>query len=213
MTTLIEGQHTGEGLLSEASGTRSRENVVVTGGNYKAGQVLGKISLGEATAAAKADNTGNGTIGTVTVGAGAKVGDYIVTFIEPASGLGNFIVEDPEGITVGSGVVATAFTGGGIGFTIADGTPDFVAGDQFTITVEAGSGEYTAHDPTATDGSAIAAAILYAATDASTEDQVAVALVRDCEWDANSLIWKSGISGPAKAAGIAALARAGIVLR
>jgi hypothetical protein len=46
MPTLYEGRHTGEHLLSEASGTRSREQVVVTqaGTALAAGTVLGKIT-------------------------------------------------------------------------------------------------------------------------------------------------------------------------
>jgi hypothetical protein len=47
MSSLLEGTHTGEFLFSEASGTLSRENVVVTvpaGTTYPAGLVLGKIT-------------------------------------------------------------------------------------------------------------------------------------------------------------------------
>ncbi|MDP2262674.1 MAG: head decoration protein [Hydrogenophaga sp.] len=46
MTTLHEGRHTGEHLLSEANGTLSRESVTVTqsGTALPPGQVLGKIT-------------------------------------------------------------------------------------------------------------------------------------------------------------------------
>jgi len=46
MSIVNEGRHTGEHLLSEASGTRSREKVTVTlsGAALKAGTVLGKIT-------------------------------------------------------------------------------------------------------------------------------------------------------------------------
>jgi hypothetical protein len=47
MSSLLEGTHTGEFLFSEAPGTLSRENVVVTvpaGTTYPAGLVLGKIT-------------------------------------------------------------------------------------------------------------------------------------------------------------------------
>lgn len=49
MTTLYEGRHTGEYLLSEANGTRSREQVTVTlsGTALPAGQVLGKLASGK----------------------------------------------------------------------------------------------------------------------------------------------------------------------
>lgn len=44
MTTLTEGKHAGEFLLSESNGKRSRDEITLTGGPYEAGQVLGKIT-------------------------------------------------------------------------------------------------------------------------------------------------------------------------
>jgi hypothetical protein len=44
MTTLTESIHTGEYLLSEGNGAISREQVVIAGGDYPAGQVLGIIT-------------------------------------------------------------------------------------------------------------------------------------------------------------------------
>lgn len=46
MSIVNEGRHTGEHLLSEASGTRSREKVTVTlsGAALKAGTVLSKLT-------------------------------------------------------------------------------------------------------------------------------------------------------------------------
>jgi hypothetical protein len=88
-----------------------------------------------ATSAALGTNTGNGVFGAVTVSAGAKIGGHVITMIEPGANVGTFIHEDPDGIIVGHGVVATAYSGGGLAFTIADGATDFVSGDQFTVTV------------------------------------------------------------------------------
>lgn len=90
---------------------------------------------GTAVAAAVAGNTGNGTMGAVTVSAGAKAGVYTLTITEPAANAGAFVVEDPDGINIGNGDVAAAFSAGGLAFTLADGATDFAAGDQFTITV------------------------------------------------------------------------------
>jgi hypothetical protein len=89
----------------------------------------------EAAATAYAGNTGNGAMGAITVSAGAKVGTYKLTITEPASNVGNFIVEDPDGITIGQGDVAAAFSAGGLAFTLADGSTDFSAGDGFNIVV------------------------------------------------------------------------------
>lgn len=44
MSTLTETVHTGEHVLSEANGQRSREKVTITGGSFVAGTVLGKIT-------------------------------------------------------------------------------------------------------------------------------------------------------------------------
>jgi hypothetical protein len=47
MTTLTEGRHCGEFLLSEAEGTRSRDVVTIASGHdVAAGTVLGKITSG-----------------------------------------------------------------------------------------------------------------------------------------------------------------------
>lgn len=97
--------------------------------------ILASQETFEAASAAVAGNTGNGTMGTVTVSAGAKEGVYKLTIVEPASNAGAFVVEDPDGIAIGNGDVAAAFSAGGLAFTLADGGTDFAAGDQFTITL------------------------------------------------------------------------------
>lgn len=75
------------------------------------------------------------------------------------------------------------------------------------------SGKYTAHDTAHSDGSQSAAAILYGAVDASGGDTPGVIVDRDVEVNGNLLVWKSGISGGDKTAGIAALAALGIIVR
>lgn len=82
-----------------------------------------------------AGNTGNGAMGAITVSAGAKAGVYTLTVVEPAANAGAFVVEDPDGIIIGHGTVAVAFSAGGLAFTLADGATDFVSGDTFLITV------------------------------------------------------------------------------
>lgn len=211
--SLTETNHAGEYILREANGSRSREEVTILSGEVlKAGHVLGVVAIGGATPAAVAGNTGDGTMGTVTVGA-AKAGVYRVTFIEPATDLGRFIVEDPDGVNVGAGVVGTAFTGGGLSFTIADGATDFVSGDAFTITIAAGSGKYKEYDPTNTDGSQVAVAVLYDAVDATLGDLPGVITARDAEVVAAMLSWFSGASGGQIATGVAELALKGIIAR
>lgn len=183
MTVLNEGKHTGEFLLSEGNGSISRETVTISSAAAALvpGTVLGKITLGAVTSAAAAGNTGNGTMDSVTLSLGAKPGVYKLTIVEPASNAGAFVVEDPDGIIIGNGDVASAFSAGGLAFTLADGATDFASGDQFDITVAAGSGKYVAYDSAATNGAAVAAGVLYAAAPDSASDQKAVAIVRMAE--------------------------------
>jgi hypothetical protein len=84
-----------------------------SGYNLVAGTVLGKIR-GTASSAALGTNTGNGTMGAVTLGAGAMEGDYKLTIIEPGTNVGNFVVEDPLGRDRRPRHRRSAFSGGGL---------------------------------------------------------------------------------------------------
>lgn len=207
-----EGVYDGEFLLTEANGYLSRKEVALIAGNYKAGSVLGKITVGTATAIAKVGNAGNGAMGAITVGA-AKPGAYAVTFIEPAANAGTFQMEDPDGVNVGTGTVGAAFTGGGLTFTIADGAADFVAGDQFTVTVAAGSGKFKLWNPANTDGSETAVAVLYRNVDATAGDRPVLAIVRDAEVNRHLLAHFVGATDNQKTAAVDQLAARGIIAR
>ncbi len=218
---LTENNYIGDWLISESQDAvrYSRQAITILAGSgaeraLKSGQVLGKIATGTASAAAFAGNTsGSGTVGSITVGAGAKVGDYKVVIIEPGTNAGKFTVEDPDGLTVGVGTVAVAFTGGGLTFTISDAT-DFVSGDGFTITVAAGSGKYVGLDLSGTDGRQIAAGILVLdATAADGTDGKGVAIVRDALVANEKLTYPSGANSNQKAAAVAQLATLGIIAR
>src|SRR4051812_21892871 len=175
MSTKTEGKHCAEFMISEAAGYRSREAVtVLSGENLKAGHVLGRklVSPTVGAAAVLNTNTGAGTVSGEAVGANAGVqrGTYRVVFIEPASGLGTFSVFDPSGKYLGDGVVGTAFDNE-ITFTIADGTPDFIAGDSFTISVTGGTYKYKEYDVADADGGQRPAGVLYDNIDASSADK------------------------------------------
>lgn len=186
MSIKTEGVHAGEFLLSEANGERSRENITITSGSgiLPAGTVLAKITADNAlTATAKPGNTGNGTVGSASVSSSAVLaGTYVLEITEAAANGGEFEVTDPRGNLLGNGTVGVAFSAGGIGFTLADGSTDFVEGDAFNLVVKAGLGEYTAYDDDGTDdGRCVASAILYGAVDATATDVIATAIVRDAE--------------------------------
>ncbi len=213
MPEVTEGQHKAEFIVTEANGSLSRETVtILQGESLLPGHVLGKVEIGSASGAAVSGNIGNGTIGPVTVGSGAKHGVYQITCVEPASNGGTFAVEDPDGVTVGTAVVGTPFAGS-IGFTIADGSTDFVAGDRFAVTVAAGSGKYKEYDPVNTDGSQTAVAILIDVVDATGGDKESVIIARHAEVNAAELIWFTGADANQKTAGLAQLVSRDIIAR
>jgi hypothetical protein len=214
MTTLTETSHAGGFIVSEDDeGALSRDAItVLSGQNLVAGAVIGQIQTAAATAVA-GTNTGNGTMGAITVSAGAQSGVYTLKITKLAANAGDFEVIDPQGDVSGIGSVAAAYSTGGLAFTLADGATDFAVGDTFAITVAAGSGKWVEHNAANTDGSQIANGILFAAVDATSADKPGVAITRFAEVNGAEITWKSGISAPNKAAGIAALAAKGIIVR
>lgn len=214
MVTLTEDFHAGAAIVSEGNGLISRDRVtVLSGQNLKANAVLGKIYLGDGSAAAAEGNTGDGAMGTITVGAAAQAGDYVLTITKAASNAGDFQVVDTQGDVVGVGTVAVAFAGGGLSFILADGSADFVVGDSFTITVADGSGKYVEYDDSGTDGRQVAAGVLFDAVDASDGDVDGVAIVRAAEVAKDALVWESGQDTDAKTAAYADLAVLNIIAR
>lgn len=149
------------------------ENVTIAAGaDLVAGTVVGKIIAGAATGATPSANTGDATIGTVSRSSGAKVGVYTIKCFKKSSSTSNddalFEVKDPDGIVVGTAAQTVAFAGP-VNFTISGDTSTATAvGDSHTVTVAAGSGQYTRIDLTATTGAEIAAGILLNDADAAS---------------------------------------------
>ncbi len=214
MTTLTSTGNPGAFLVSEANGLRSRSVItVLSGEELEAGHVVGAVTLGAGTSAADAGNTGNGTMGAITVGATAQVGDYVLTVLEAASDAGLFQVVAPDNSVVGLGTVAVAFSGGGLSFTLADGATDFAVGDFFVLSVAAGSGKYVEWNVSSTDGSQNAAGVLFEAVDASSADAPGVLIDRDAEINADEITYFTGASAGNKATALASLAALGIKAR
>lgn len=212
MSSKTEGTRTGEFVQSLASGDRSKDEITVKSGqDLTAGTVMARETTDTPSSSADAGNTGDGTLGTLSAGVTAKEGVYTVTFVEPGTNVGTFQVEDPDGINVGTGVVAVAFTGGGLTFTIADGATDFVSGDQFTITVEEAT---FAWKVLPNDQSEEAAGILWADVDASAAAKSGVAVVRDAEVADASLTWPTtSFSDADKDKALRELEALGIIVR
>lgn len=176
MSTLTQGTRPGEFLITEVEGNLSRTNAVVAASQtILAGSLLGKITMGTATASA-VTGTGNGVISGVARTTRSKVGVYTVRCITAAVNGGRFEVIDPDGISLQQAVVGTAYNGA-IAFSVADGAADFVVGDFFTITVAAGSGQYALYNPAATDGTQFFAGIAYDAVTTGVGQTAALGIV------------------------------------
>lgn len=193
-------------LKYELDGNYTRETVTLkSGANYALGSVLGKITIGSATAATKSGgNTGNGAMtldATTPVLAGAKVGVYAVRCVAAAVDGGTFRIEDPDGYVLGDVAVGATFADG-VKFAIADGSTDFVVGDGFDITVAAGSGKYTLSPVAAVDGSGVAVAVLLDAVDATDADaEGVVVLARGPSIvSADALVYAASVDDAAKKA-------------
>lgn len=226
MVTLTEAPRTGEFIVSEAPGTRSREAITLTGdGTTKtvAGTVLGCVETGTPAlsvgtpVSGTGGTVGNGAISAATADAGAMPGKWQIEMTSSGA-TAKFKVIRPDGSVDGVGTVGTAYNGTrSINITIADGSNDWTAGDIIPVTVsylDADSvPKYEILDTAGTDGSEIAAGILYAGKIGTTGGVDAVGVVRDAEVNADLLTWPSGITADQKAAAIVQLNALGIVLR
>lgn len=114
------------------------------------GTLLGRIVTGAVSASA-ITGTGNGTLTALSTveGSTVKPGAYTLTCtfavthggVFKLTGPGGGIIADNLTMRAGAGLT-TAFSVGGLNFTLTDGSTDFAAADAFTITVAAGSGKY-----------------------------------------------------------------------
>lgn len=164
------------------------------------GTVMGQITVGTATSAAKSGgNTGTGTLvldSTTPVLANATAGVYTVRNIEAVVNGGKFQVIDPKGVDLGT-VIIPAGAGGSVTFSdrikfvITDGGTDFIVGDGFDITVAAGSGKYIPSVITAVDGSQNPSGLLVDITDPSSGDVIA-GIFKTGEFNQNAMTLDSG---------------------
>lgn len=153
---------------------------LLTGTAYKAGMVLGRITLGAVSSAAKSGgNTGNGTLvvdATNPKRAGAKAGIYAVRVVElHAVHDYTFEVRDPDGFSLGNfrltGTGVSVTFDNDIKFALTDGATDFVVGDGFDVTIAAGTNKLRQSLAASEDGSQVPWAICPQDCDASAADK------------------------------------------
>jgi len=223
MTIKNEARAPLAGLLSEASGQRSRGNLLIAASMAIVSMmVLGKVGANEGAVTVgnpAFTGTGNGamTKANPAYGAGVQEGTYTAALVEAGTDTGKFAVTRPDGTLDGYAVVGAAYDGQ-VKFTIADGGTDFAAAAKFTLAVTIAAatdeGRFKALDLSATDGAEHAAAIaLYPITTGSGETAQIAGIVRDAEVIGASLTWPDGITSDQKAAAIAELAALGIIVR
>lgn len=157
--------------------------------------------------------TGNGALGTISMGRKTKNGTYRLQCIAAAANSGTFEVIAPDGSILANATVAVAYTDEQINFTIADGANDFIVGDFFHVVVAAGSGKHVGLAPTAVDGSADAAGILFDAADATAGDTSAVAVVRNAEVNLSELHWGAAVTSAQQASALNQLKAVSIAAR
>lgn len=140
MAIVYEGVRTANFLIADNLYQSREEGIVDTDEALLPGSFVAKAATqGTAAGVAGSQNTGNGTIGAVTVAAAGQSGAYTATFTSPTA----FTVRDPAGTTVATGAAGTAFNNQ-IGFTITAGSAAFVAGDVFVIDVDVTEFNYVA---------------------------------------------------------------------
>lgn len=162
--------------------------------------------------------TGTGTMSAITLGPDAQNGDYQVVLKAVVANGGDFDVIAPNGQSIGrflmgTGSTASAtFNSSHINFTLTDAA-DFIVGNYFNILVTQGSGKYVALAPTATDGSEIAAGVLYGAIDASAGDVACTVLARQLELNQYEVVWPAAVTAEQKVTATNQLNARGIFLR
>lgn len=137
-----ESPRNGGFVLSHANGSLSFDQGVLAALNdaatsYVAGTVIGKQTIGS-TGAYGAPASGGATCGTIVLSAGIQQGVYTIVFYAN-SATSQFDVFAPDGSVLGKGAVGSAFSKGGLGFTLTDASGHVAVDETATITIGAAS--------------------------------------------------------------------------
>lgn len=166
------------------------------------GTVIGKITTGAASSAAKSGgNTGNGTFvldGTTPILANDVQGVYTLRCVAAVANGGTFELKRPDGFSLGryditGGAGGTVTIADQIKGVLTDGATDFVVGDGFDITIAAGSAKYKTSIAAAVDGSQVPYGVLLEDIDATSADADGMVLIVG-EVNSNKLTFGAGHS-------------------
>ena len=220
MNAHAESTTLGDVLKCEAPNLYSREAVTVLAGDgedrmLKVGAAIAARTRSTVTVTAGDGNTGDGaaTLADAPLGALAEAGIYRLACITAGADGGTFQVLSLKGYVLPDLTVGTAYEGGHLNLTVADGATDFVVGDTFAIEV-AGDDKVAGLDPTAVDGTAEAIGIVaYDVTAPDGTDAKVTAILRDAVLADRAIVWPAGIGEARKNAAIADLEARGILVR
>ena len=220
MNAYSESTYLGDVLKCEAPNLYSRDAVTVHAGDsaeraLKAGAVIAARTRSTVTVTAGDGNTGDGeaTLSDPALGQLAEAGIYRLACITAGADGGTFQVLSPRGYVLPDLTVGTAYEGGHLNLTVADGAADFVVGDAFAIEV-AGDGKVVGLDPAAVDGTAETVGIVaYDVTAPDGTDAEVTAILRDAVLADRAIVWPAGITEEQKNAAIADLEARGILVR
>lgn len=234
MTVFTEGMHTAEFFVSEASGTRSREQITVgTAAALAPGAVLGVSDLPGTLGVYRQYNPasvdGSQTaMAILYAGVAADEGSAV-----KASGRITFAAQpDADDTITLNGTAFTAKASGAtgpqfnIGASLAETMTNAATVLNASVDADVAVATYTGtadsievvHDTAGAAGNAFTLAASVATPSAATllgggYATRAVAFVRDCEVNAGELTWFSGATSDQKAAGTSELAAVGIIAR
>lgn len=142
MATYTEPMRPYEFVLSD-HGNISYESVTLNSGSgtIVAGSVLGRITKRQAAAAIPGapnttGGTGTGAMSALTFGPDVQVGSYVIT-LTATSATAAFTVVAPDGTSLPTGNVATAYKSSHLSFLVANGGT-MTTGDSYTVAVTAG---------------------------------------------------------------------------
>ncbi len=219
MNAYAESTYLGDVLKCEAPNLYSREAVTVLAGDgedrmLKVGAVIAARTRSTVTVTAGDGNTGDGeaTLADPALGALAEAGIYRLACIT-AGAAGTFQVLSPKGYVLPDLTVGTAYEGGHLNLTVADGAADFAAGDTFVVE-GSGDGKAVGFDPAAVDGTAEAIGIVaYDVTAPDGTDAEVTAILRDAVLADRAIVWPAGITEAQKNAAITDLEARGILVR
>ena len=222
MSAYAESTYLGDVLKCEAPNLYSREAVTVLAGAgagaeraLKVGAVIARRTRSMVTVTAGDGNTDDGeaTPADPPLGALAEAGIYRLACITAGADAGTFQVLTPKGYVLPDLTVGTAYEGGHLNLTVADGATDFVVGDTFVVEVS-GDGKVAALDPAAVDGTAEAIGIVaFDVTAPDGADAEVTAILRDAVLADRAIVWPDGIGEEQKNAAIADLGARGILVR